>query len=668
MKFEQLIREYTTGNYTFGFELECLFPKRLIQSNVRDSANVEYEIVVESSLIYTVKKLTNNDFKIMKYVNDILYEGITTQDFKTLVDLAKTKKYKIDLLDIRKLIDYCDIDFIRDEHSRKLIEMDTSFELPNNVKQLVDKYDVEITIYREEVEVEDAKDTDTLIKLAQSNYFDAVYPKYFNGAKCESEYDASIKLEDLSEDEYFPIEVKSSIVNFGINKLSNLSKFLTQCVDDGIVTNKSCGFHVHYKFEDMSQLDAIWVGINYLFNPNKKLYNALTVSNIPNVKFATEFSNTPASDKNMAAYFGSLYQLLVDGIDKDDKVDTSTFLGLLYSLFQDKHNNYPLLLIHPEYGTFEWRGLRGILDNGNANIAAAIKHIYTSVHEINMANENNSFEIEPGIAITKNYIQSILKDLNTQRLTYPTIKNKTPFDDKVVIDAFNKGEILKKMMPLYKKQPMDVLDAYEFRNTKLTMDGYEATIDHGVIDVVKSAPTTLNIPDSISFTKVIIDLMKRSMSLNGSGIINHCAFLSGIIDLKSRDMIHSNIFMDCQVSCDSMLKLLKYNYLFPCGLQNYDYLDMPLTSDFQIVVHREYLDLELTGSDTRNKLIFGKKFDDKYSIINKVDVRNIKSRKFGNTVGSFANYIVDNYYGERIKQSFVSHILSSSLWKAIDEI
>ena len=121
--------------------------------------------------------------------------------------------------------------------------------------------------------------------------------------------------------------------------------FLEYCVDNGIVTDNHCGFHVHYAFPNITDQDRVWIVCQIALSD--KYFNELANFEVAGgtLPFYSMYAN-PAFFQEIRNCFTK------DGCD---------YKKLSELLTTEK---YRLLRIHPQ-GTLEWRGPRNFLDSGN---------------------------------------------------------------------------------------------------------------------------------------------------------------------------------------------------------------------------------------------------------------------------------------------------------------
>lgn len=230
-------------------------------------------------------------------------------------------------------------------------------------------------------------------------YFDATYSKLFT-AGCIIKEDQSV-----TDIEYgaVPFElIPDGGANFNISQMSNLKKMITRWAKDGIFTNKKCGFHLHFRSSSMDIKDAAWIALHYALAKDRKLYDMLVKSPFtPANKFETNFSRTPGNDSMLRfaqAELSDYMGMVALGLENDPEameewLTPDGFQKMLFSMFQDKQGNFPLLMIHPQ-GTLEWRGPRGVMDaviqmgsraseKVSSNMTLLTKRAYDIIKEFN---------------------------------------------------------------------------------------------------------------------------------------------------------------------------------------------------------------------------------------------------------------------------------------------
>ena len=152
-------------------------------------------------------------------------------------------------------------------------------------------------------------------------------------------YDGSLQVEEYGDDG-FSFEYSSPVLKATPENFARVIHMLKQMKKDGIYTNRTCGFHHHIKFNDMSLKDLIWVYCNLATDAD--IYET--------IKF---FKNYKFEDSHYAS-FRELDNLGEALINKD-------FVRALEYINEEK---YRAFRIHPQ-GTLEWRGPRDFLESQN---------------------------------------------------------------------------------------------------------------------------------------------------------------------------------------------------------------------------------------------------------------------------------------------------------------
>lgn len=134
-----------------------------------------------------------------------------------------------------------------------------------------------------------------------------------------------------------PFEFKSPIIQVTPSNIMNTLDFLDTVFNNGVYTNNSCGFHIHFSFPYISSMDAIWI------------ISKLSIDNVAlnKIKFFNNMNMFHVNQANL----DFIYQMRKAINNRDWKS-----LDGLFSI--DKKR---LIRIHPQ-GTLEWRGPRKFLN------------------------------------------------------------------------------------------------------------------------------------------------------------------------------------------------------------------------------------------------------------------------------------------------------------------
>ena len=249
----------------------------------------------------------------------------------------------------------------------------------------------------------DDEEEDHYIESSEmSRAIDNNLEELFNKYKGEGAWKAGTMQEDGSvngsDDDDFPFEWASPVMEFKPSELNRTIKFLNGLKNIGVYTNDSCGFHHHISWKGITERDMIWTYTNLILDEDfiKEMLNLKTRDNT-NIKI---WSNQWSGLKNM----GSLREFIQKG--EWDKALT------YYS--DDK---YRLFRIHP-YGTIEWRGPRDFLNYRNLDY---IKDFYKKFNKLaSKIIECQSMKTLFGTNITKEeFFNNLKKAQESEKAPHP---------------------------------------------------------------------------------------------------------------------------------------------------------------------------------------------------------------------------------------------------------
>lgn len=165
-------------------------------------------------------------------------------------------------------------------------------------------------------------------------------------------------------------EHQSDVMNLTPANINKTMDFLSSLPSSGIYTNKTCGFHVHLSWPNISSLDAFWIIAN-LAADEQKIKEVLSFNGKTNM-FSKEHANPE--------FLKEIKKILL----------SKNFVELkkYFSDEQRKTEDRPegksrLFRIHPQ-GTIEWRGPRGFIPNkqGFNTTRAIIKDFFIKLYDL----------------------------------------------------------------------------------------------------------------------------------------------------------------------------------------------------------------------------------------------------------------------------------------------
>lgn len=163
------------------------------------------------------------------------------------------------------------------------------------------------------------------------------------------------KEQDLSFEWAFPY------VNFTPENIIKVINGLEYLKTQGYYTNKTCGFHVHLAFPNISSKDCVWILTQLAFD--KEMQNTIMKFNRL-VLYNKEYASPKFLEEIRDAFENGNYEDLRRAFTND---------------------KYRMIRIHPQ-GTLEWRGPRGLLQSGR-NIRHFFQLLYKFVLWISKAQE-----------------------------------------------------------------------------------------------------------------------------------------------------------------------------------------------------------------------------------------------------------------------------------------
>lgn len=159
----------------------------------------------------------------------------------------------------------------------------------------------------------------------------------FNGTS-----DSSIKLNpDMDKTEWEPLELVSEPMMLNPQSIVNVKKSIIELHKHKVVTNETCGFHVHYSYSTMTFADICWLLTNLSVNADAQ-------------KLFSEFEDIQ--------FFSEEYADIEFLYNIKDQLLLGTPPNKIFST-----DKYRIIRIHPQ-GTMEWRGPRDFMNNGDLSL------------------------------------------------------------------------------------------------------------------------------------------------------------------------------------------------------------------------------------------------------------------------------------------------------------
>ena len=186
-----------------------------------------------------------------------------------------------------------------------------------------------------------------------ANELDTRFSKYIstNGGNFKS--DGSLKPGGVAG---YLFEWASPVYKFTPTTIQEMLDLLSNINNEGVYTNRSCGFHIHMGFPTMSDMDMIWI-VSHLALDNEMIKNI------------TKFKRYKFLNKSYAsADFLDVLKNKIEALKDTNSENLERKIEKLkLSLGTYK---FRTIRMHPQ-GTLEWRGPRNFLNNPETLI---IKH------------------------------------------------------------------------------------------------------------------------------------------------------------------------------------------------------------------------------------------------------------------------------------------------------
>lgn len=263
--------------------------------------------------------------------------------------------------------------------------------------------------------------------------------KYFNSDKGRTHYDGSVK---NYLDGYQSFEYSSPIFHFIPKDILKIKKFFNLMESNGFGINKTCGFHTHISYPNISEQEALWIVSQIAMDESK--INELSHFHYNNSDM--DFYSERYASKD---FFNEIKNCILKR-DFDN----------LHNYLNDE--KYRVIRIHPQ-GTLEWRGPRNFL-----NLNKGIDLYFEKLNRIiSIIEECRTAESIDGMAKEEFFknIKNTLKTLNVfdTKLSYNSKLAKRskliglvyPFGKKVDKNFYYVG---KKIAKYISKNPLKILD------------------------------------------------------------------------------------------------------------------------------------------------------------------------------------------------------------------
>lgn len=318
-------------------------------------------------------------------------------------------------------------------------------------------------------------------------------------------YDGSL---EPYENEDYAFEWATPTMQFTPTNIKKSIEGLDALIDNGYYTNKTCGFHVHLSFPNISDMDTIWI-LSHLSIDSEIFYRLINFDGL-------EFFDEHYADINFIKDIG-------DAIYNED------YEELKRSFNTDKYRAFH---IHPQ-GTIEWRGPRNFLNDYDIDtVKEFFKLLYDFVRWISKT-------------IVKKDINGMSKD------TYMKLIYGKEYEEGSLISDFN---FKNKNKILSDKIEKDINNNECAFLIKL-LSQYDKTKNNNIKAIIKKYFQIIE--NEIYNTKFFTEVIHKILSLN---------LISVFFNLDSQNNFIKNIALR-QASIEDCYKILvmlyeQENYIF----------------------------------------------------------------------------------------------------------
>ena len=169
------------------------------------------------------------------------------------------------------------------------------------------------------------------------------------------------------------IEFASPIIPFNMKNVQIIFQFFERLSRQyNFIVNDSCGFHVHFGLpvNNLKELNGLlcWIiiCIAYYRKTDSRVYDNII----------EKFHNEDYADSE---HLDSIYSFL-----SSDSINDMYYSDIIYELVNETYRDakYHMLHLHGKYGTLEWRGPRGFLNQDLNNIRSFFKDELISMFDI----------------------------------------------------------------------------------------------------------------------------------------------------------------------------------------------------------------------------------------------------------------------------------------------
>lgn len=241
-------------------------------------------------------------------------------------------------------------------------------------------------------------------------------------------------------------EYASGVMQFSIKGALEILKILYEELPKlNVYTNSSCGFHTHASLPFLSKEDAVW--LICCISIDDKIQKELTELNKNDVKI--DFYDDTYAGK-------SFYNDIYNGLLKSDYSTVSKIVSGINT--GDNSGKYRNIRLHPEKGTFEWRGPRNFLNDNDYNLIKEYIYKFYRVLQYYSKILNAKEWSNDGILITRKEIDDNVS--MTTSFDTNIEKHKKNTIEKLAEKISTNSNILLGLRPA---QLVDLLNGYSYK-------------------------------------------------------------------------------------------------------------------------------------------------------------------------------------------------------------
>jgi hypothetical protein len=410
----------------------------------------------------------------------------------------------------------------------------------------------------------------------------------FNGLEYNVGQDNSINPDQPND---IPFEAQFGVFPFTPLYLNKMLKGLQKLKDNGIITNDSCGFHVHLKFPRLTQEAGAW----------------LILAIADDLEFQKELLHFKEFD-----FFDKPYAKTDFLLALHEFLKTKKYAKLQNTLDTSK---YRVIRLHPQ-GTVEWRGPRNFLNEGNPK---TIKEFVLLLYKI-VSWMNNAMDLK--ILPTTKFSLQDFKNISLDSLDFNKPKLKNTIDYKSLFDPKSDRKAIRQIRPLLELANLNNL-LVKFNEGRISID-----ISHIHKPIFKDLQNTI--------LKDIEIIYKGGTSKKIPVVAcDNCVFISQDKDLEvgaEHFSAKTSIFKDIEIYMSSInltdCQIINSGIL--CGTRTTVNLNKCIINKSEIIAFKATLkDCVIKGSEIRTRAhkdsfvqLINCKIDSQSNIAKEVEIKN----------------------------------------------